>query len=121
MTDARRIAEAFSGHRFPEVYDVLAEDVRWTFVGDTVVEGRRAVEDLCEQTLAALATTTTGFVRFVSIAQDDAAAVDVVARYVDDDGGTTTVSSCDVHEFTGGALTAITSCTVENETVPSGT
>jgi SnoaL-like domain len=121
VTATRRIAEAFSGHRFREVYDVLADDVRWTLVGGEVVVGRQAVVDLCEQTLAALEGGSSEFLRFVSIAQDDAAAVDVVARYVDGDGGVTLVSSCDVYEFASSRLTAITSYTAEIETVSSET
>jgi ketosteroid isomerase-like protein len=113
VSQARRIAESFSGHRFREVYDALADDVRWTLVGADTVVGRHAVVDVCEGTLAALAAGTSEFLRFVTVAEDEAAAVDVLARYVDGDGAVSLVSSCDVYEFTDGALTAITSYTVE--------
>ena len=51
--------------------------------------------------------------RFVSIAGPDAAAVDVVARYVAADGHVSVVSSCDIYEFADGKLAAITSYAVE--------
>jgi len=113
MTTLRETAEAFSGHRFRDVYDALAPDVRWIPVGADVLVGRQAVVDACEATLAALATVTTEFSRFVVIADAEVAAVDVIGRYVDADGSTSTVSSCDVYEFRDGMIATITSYTVE--------
>jgi ketosteroid isomerase-like protein len=112
MTTPRRIAEAFSGHRFPDAYPALAPDVRWTSVGAGVLTGREAVIDACEATLAELSTAAE-FLRFVVIADGDAVAVDAIGRYVDSDGGISVVSSCDIYAFSDGALTAITSYAVE--------
>jgi len=113
VPDVRSIAEAFSGHRFRDTYDALAPDVRWTSVGAGVVTGKEAVVDACESTLSELATGTAEFLRFVVVADGDAAAVDAVGRYVDADGAVSVVSSCDVYEFSGGLLVAITSYAVE--------
>ena len=113
MTTPRETAEAFSGHRFSDAYPALAHEVRWTSVGQGTLVGRQSVVDACEATLAELATTTTEFLRFVVIADGDAAAVDAVGRYVDAEGDVSVVSSCDVYEFTDGVLTTITSYTVE--------
>jgi ketosteroid isomerase-like protein len=113
MTSPRETAEAFSGHRFREAYPALAPDVRWTSVGQGPVTGRQAVVDACETTLTELAGTSVEFTRAVVIADADAAAVDVVARYIAEDGGVSVVSSCDVYAFDGGTLTSITSYAVE--------
>ncbi len=115
MTAPREVAEAFSRHRFRDVYAALAPDVVWTAVGTRRFVGRQAVVDACEQTLAALASTEVEFTRFVLVADGDTAAVDTVARYTDA-GGTSAVASCDVYEFRDGALAAITSYDVELET-----
>ncbi|MGY1605800.1 MULTISPECIES: nuclear transport factor 2 family protein [unclassified Geodermatophilus] len=115
MTAPREVAEAFSRHRFREVYAALAPDVVWTAVGTRQFVGRQAVVDACEETLAALAATDVEFTRFVVVADGDAAAVDTVARYTDR-GGTSVVASCDVYEFRGGALSTITSYDVELQT-----
>ncbi len=112
MTAPREVAEAFSRHRFRDVYPALAPDVVWTAVGARQTVGRQAVIDVCEQTLAALAATSVEFTRFVLVADGDAAAVDTVARYTDA-GGTSEVASCDVYEFRAGTLAAITSYDVE--------
>ena len=119
MTTSREIAEAFSGHRFRDAYAALAPDVRWTSVGEGVVCGRQAVVDACEAALTELATTTVEFTRFLVVA-DDGAAADVVGRYVDADGATSVVSSCDVHEFRDGLVTAITSYAVELDPATQG-
>jgi ketosteroid isomerase-like protein len=113
VSTPRETAEAFSGHRFRDAYDALAADVRWTSVGQGVVSGRQAVVEACEATLAELAGTAVEFSRFLVVAADDAAAVDVVGRYVDADGTAVVVSSCDVYEFRDGLVTAITSYAVE--------
>jgi ketosteroid isomerase-like protein len=115
VTAARELAEAFSRHRFRDVYDALAPDVVWTAVGQGRTEGRQAVVDACEAALTELSATTVQFTRFVSVADGDVAAVDVVARYTAPDGALSVVSSCDVYEFRDGALAAVTSYAVELE------
>ncbi len=120
MTTPRETAEAFSGHRFRDAYAALSPDVRWTQVGEGVVTGRQAVVDACEATLAELATTTTEFSRFVVVAADDVAAVDVIGRYADADGTTSMVSSCDIYEFQDGMVTTITSYAVELDPAAQG-
>jgi hypothetical protein len=114
---AATIAEAFSRHRFAETYPHLAADVRWTAVGQATMDGRDEVVAACEAATTEMAGTTVEFTRFVSIAGPDAAAVDVVARYADPDGGVSVVSSCDIYEFADDLLVAITSYAVE---LPSG-
>jgi ketosteroid isomerase-like protein len=113
MSTPREIAEAFSGHRFREVYDALAQDIRWTLVGEGALTGRDAVVEACEDTLGQLASGTAEFQRFVVVAGTDAAAVDVIARYTDADGEVSLVSSCDIYEFRDGLVTTITSYAVE--------
>src|SRR4051794_2264069 len=113
MRTPREVAEAFSGHRFREVYDALAPDVRWIAVGEGTLTGREAVVEACEDTLRMLASGTAEFQRFVVVAGPDAAAVDVIGRYTDAGGEVSLVSSCDVYEFGDGLVTSITSYAVE--------
>lgn len=107
------IAESFSRHRFADTFPHLAADVRWVAVGQATTQGRDAVVAACEAATAEMAGTTVEFTRFVSIAGPDAAAVDVVARYVAPDGEVSVVSSCDIYEFTDGELVTITSYAVD--------
>ena len=110
---AAAIAESFSRHRFAETFPHLADDVRWVAVGQATMQGKAAVVDACEAATAEMADLTVEFTRFVSIVGQDAAAVDVVARYVGADGQVSVVSSCDIYEFADGKLVAITSYAVE--------
>ena len=91
----------------------MAPDVRWILVGGETIDGRDGVIDTCEQTLAELADTTTDFLRFVTIAEQEAVAVDAIGRYRSADGETSTVASCDIYEFQQGVVATITSYTVE--------
>ena len=118
MSTPREVAEAFSGHRFPDAYPALADDVRWVAVGAGELVGRQAVVDACEETLAELSGGTAEFLRFVVVADDDRAAVDAVGRYTDAEGATSLVSSCDFYEFRDGTLTTITSYAVELDQEP---
>ena len=114
MTSAiQQIAEAFSGHRFAEVYPHLAADIRWVLPGQATLEGSDAVIAACENTTAGLTDATTEFTRFVCAAGSDVVAIDVIARYSTADGQTSVVSSCDIYEFTGDVITRITSYGVE--------
>jgi ketosteroid isomerase-like protein len=115
----RDIAAAFSGHRFRETYDHLAPNIVWVAAGGSTAEGRDGVISTCEETLAELANTTTEFTRFLTVADDDVAAVDVIGRYTDPAGGTSTVASCDIYEFRDNLVARITSYTVEIDTPAS--
>ena len=93
----KRIAEAFSGHRFAETYDHLAADVRWVLPGQALIEGKSAVIDACDSSAAQMAhLKSTEFSRFVSVADDRVAAIDAIGRYVSADGSVSVVSSADV-------------------------
>jgi ketosteroid isomerase-like protein len=110
--DPGAVGRAFSEHRFDEALDHLATNVRWTIVGYMVLEGADAVRRTCRETLESLADTTTTYDRCVVAAGSNAAAVDTVARY-SGPNGTTAVASCDIYEFAGEKIAAITSYAVE--------
>jgi hypothetical protein len=108
----QQIAEAFSSHRFAETFEYLSPDVRWTNVGGADFAGADAVIATCEGTSAELASSTTTFRSFRSIVGTDAVVVDAIAEYRDSDG-ISVVSSCDLYDFAGGLVVAITSYAVE--------
>jgi ketosteroid isomerase-like protein len=110
--DPAAVARGFSEHRFDEALPYLAKDVRWTIVGYMVLEGAEAVRQTCRDTLESLEETTTAYDRCVIAAGADAVAVDTFARYTRPDG-MTAVASCDIYEFAGEQITAITSYAVE--------
>lgn len=113
----QQIAEAFSGHRFTEVYDRLAADVRWVLPGQASIVGKDDVVAACDSSLAEMAQLASAeFTRFVCVAGDRTAAVDAVGRYASPDGSVSVVSSADIYEFDGdGKVTTITSYAVELE------
>ena len=113
--NTQQVAEAFSGHRFPETYDRLAADVRWVLPGQGAIEGKTAVVEACDSSAAEMAELArVEFTRFVSVAGDRVAAVDAVARYESPDGSVSVVASADIYEFDGdGLVTTITSYAVE--------
>jgi ketosteroid isomerase-like protein len=117
--DPGAVGRAFSEHRFDEALDHLADDVRWTIVGYMVLEGADAVRHTCRETLESLSNTTTTYDRCVVAAGADVVAVDTFARYTGPDG-TTAVASCDIYEFNGSKIAAITSYAVEVDPETAG-
>jgi SnoaL-like domain len=117
--DPGAVGRAFSQHQFDEVLPHLAKNVRWTIVGYMVLEGADAVRHTCRETLESLEGTTTTYDRCVTAAGSDVVAVDTFARY-SGPTGTTTVASCDVYEFTGEEISAITSYAVEVDPKSAG-
>ena len=113
--NTQEIAEAFSGHRFAEVYEHLATDVLWVLPGQTDISGKADVVAACESSAADMAQLARSeFSRFVCVANDRLAAVDAVGRYVGEDGTVAVVSSADIYEFDAdGRVTTITSYAVE--------
>ena len=107
------IALAISGHRFAEAYPYLADDIAWTIVGSDAYAGRQAVIAACDQSAAYLAGVASDIVRSRTVVGDDAVVVDTLTRYVDPDGGVSTVASCDIYDFADGLLTAIVSYNIE--------
>ena len=116
--DPGAVGRAFSEHRFDEALPHLAKDVRWTIVGYMVLEGADAVRQTCRATLESLEGTTTTYDRCVA-AGSDTVAVDTFARYTRPDGETA-VASCDIYEFSGDVITAITSYAVEVDPQDAG-
>jgi SnoaL-like domain len=109
--DPGAVGRAFSEHRFGEALPHLAKDVRWTIVGYMVLEGADAVRQTCRDALESLEGTTTTYDRCL-IGGSDTVAVDTFARYTRPDG-MTAVAGCDIYEFGGEEITAITSYAVE--------
>ena len=117
--DPGAVGRAFSEHRFDVALPYLAKDVRWTIVGYMVLEGADAVRQTCRDTAESLEGTATTYDRCVVVAGSDAVAVDTFARYTRPDG-MTAVASCDIYEFTGDEITAITSYAVEVDPEDAG-
>ena len=111
----QQISEAFSGHRFTETYEHLADDVRWVLHGESAIEGKDAVVAACDSSAAEMAEmATVEFSRFDSVAGDRLAVIDAEARYESQDGSVSIVSSADVYEFDDdGLVKTITSYAVE--------
>ena len=112
--DPAGIGRAFSEHRFDEALGHLAKNVRWTIVGYMVLEGADAVRQTCRETAASLEDTTTTYDRCVVAGGSDVVAVDTFARY------SGAVASCDIYEFAGEEIAAITSYAVEVDPESAG-
>lgn len=110
-------AQAFSAHRFEATFEHLAPDAVWHLVGAERIDGRVAIVEACRSTAAEISASDTVWLRFLCAGTGDVVAVDAVGRYTGPDG-VSTVSSCDIFEFDGETITAITSYAVELPPAP---
>jgi ketosteroid isomerase-like protein len=106
-------ATAFSKHDFEDAFHALADDVEWDNVGAERLSGKEAVVEACRGAAEYFAGITTSFLRTRTIDGGDHVVVDTLAEYVEPDGGSSTVGSCDVYAVTDGRIAAITSYNVE--------
>jgi ketosteroid isomerase-like protein len=112
-TKIAEIASNFSRHRFDETYRFMLEDIEWTQIGGPHARGKDAVVSVCEESARYLTQVTTTFLHFRVIQADDCVVIDSRAEYIDNQDGSSNVASCDIYDFTGGKLAAITSYAVE--------
>ena len=108
-----QIAESFSSHKFDATYEYLLDDVHWNIVGRPAIIGKEDVIRTCEESAEHLATVSTEFSKFRTVKEGDCVVVDTLAEYTDAENSTSTVASCDIYDFRGGSLSAITSYNVE--------
>lgn len=116
--EPERIARAFSGHEFEGVLPFIAADAVWTLTGGDPITGADAIAVACRDSAGYLAGVSTRFDRFrVIVSAESAGAqsvvVDSLAEYTEQDGTSSVVASCDIYDFEGGQVTAITSYTTE--------
>lgn len=69
--------------------------------------------EACGDSNRHLAQTTTEFGKFKTVVGSDSVVIDSLAEYVGADGQKSVVASCDIYDFVDGAVTTITSYTVE--------
>ena len=112
---ASEIAAAFSHHEFQDTYEYMRDDIEWMLVGERHIRGKVNVVATCEESSKYLATVRT---RFVTFKAESSVVIDSRAEYVDAEGESSLIASCDIYEFNDGNLAAITSYTVELEGSP---
>jgi hypothetical protein len=107
------IAEAFSRHDFGATFPYILDDIEWTLIGGDPIQGKADVVSTCEGSSDELADATTKFSKFKVITADDCVVIDSQAEYIDGEGESSHVASCDIYDFVDGNLAAITSYTLE--------
>ncbi|MBX7431499.1 nuclear transport factor 2 family protein [Mycobacterium sp. Y57] len=110
--DPGAVCRAFSQHRYDEALGHLAGNVKWTIVGYMVLEGADAVTRTCRETQESLAGASVELDRCVTVTGADSVAVDMVVRYVNEDG-VTAVATCGIYEFRDDQIVEITSYAVQ--------
>ena len=113
-------AEAFSRHRFEEAFPFMLDEAEWTLIGGQQIRGKADIVKVCQESASELENAKTSFSRFKVITTDDCVVIDSRAEYIDSDGESSHVASCDIYEFIDGNIAAITSYAVEVEPSRTG-
>jgi ketosteroid isomerase-like protein len=107
------IARSMSTHDFGRAMQHLAEDVVWRPGGDEPIVGRDAVIRACTDLAAELDGVQVDLRSVRVIAAGAAVVVETLATYTAPGGDTSAVASCDLYDFAGDDLIAISSYNVE--------
>ncbi|HYK76024.1 MAG TPA: nuclear transport factor 2 family protein [Daejeonella sp.] len=112
----KQIVEAFSNGNFEVIYSYLADNVRWTVVGENYFDGKQEVINNCEQTARYFESVSTNFNTINVIADNNRVAINGTAEFVRDDQRINFVSACDVYEFNdNNELQTITSYCIQDK------
>jgi limonene-1,2-epoxide hydrolase len=107
------IAEAFSRQEFGRTFPPVDDDIEWTQIGEGHVRGKADVVTTVERSIEYLAGVRTTFSRFKIVAAGNCVVIDSRVEYVDPEGESSQVPSCDIYDFIDGSLAAITTYAVE--------
>jgi uncharacterized cupin superfamily protein len=107
------IAEAFSRHEFDRTFPHMDADIEWAQIGEGHVRGKADVVTACERSTEYLAGVRTTFSGFKIVAAENCVVIDGRAEYVDAEGESSQVASCDIYDFIDGSPVAITTYAVE--------
>jgi len=106
----KQIALDFSGGKFENTYPYLAGDICFDMVGEKLLNGKEQVMAFCDRIAEYFTTVTTKFTLNNVIAEGNCVAINGTAEfYVEKEGRTNFISSCDVYKFDEGMLKEITS------------
>jgi ketosteroid isomerase-like protein len=105
----KQISEEFSNGHFEFCYDYLADNIVWNIVGDKIVKGKESVIEYCNKTAQYFSEVTTTFIRSNVIVDGDCVAIDGTAEFINQEGKSTHISSCDIYRFKNEQLLNITS------------
>jgi ketosteroid isomerase-like protein len=104
-----QISKEFSNGNFKFAYDYLADDVIWNIAGDKILQGKKSVIEFCNKTTQYFSEVTTTFNMHNAIVDGDCVAIDGTAEFINQEGKSTHISSCDVYRFKNEQLLNITS------------
>ncbi len=100
MTTIREIASLFSGGRFFEVEDAIAEDVEWHIYEEKIfLAGKKDLLEFCRSVAKYFESVTTNFQLAGILVDDDKVAIYGRAEFIRDAVVINFVHSCDVYEF----------------------
>lgn len=100
MTDLIEISKLFSGGKFEEVADRLANDVEWNIYEDSRrLLGKEQVLAFCRQVAAYFDSVTTNFEEYGSLCDGNKVAIYGHAEFIRDKKIVNEVNSADLYEF----------------------
>ena len=108
-----QIAEAFCSYRFVVIYPYMDDEIKWSIVGREELVGWEAVIDQCNQSAKFLETVSATITKLKINRAETFVVVEGAAQFQDQENQTSSVTSCDVFQFSDGQLVEITSYVIE--------
>jgi cytochrome oxidase Cu insertion factor (SCO1/SenC/PrrC family) len=100
MKTNREVALSFSGGKFEDVADYVAENVEWNVYEEKMsITGKSDVLKFCRSVAEYFKSVTTKFEMFGIVADDTKVAIYGRAEFIRESKTVNIVHSCDVYEF----------------------
>ncbi|GGH20890.1 nuclear transport factor 2 family protein [Mucilaginibacter phyllosphaerae] len=100
MKTNTQVVQLFSGGKFDEVEDYLAENVEWIIYEENMtINGKTEVLKFCRSVAEYFKTLATKFETFGLVADGDKVAIYGRAEFIREEKTVNVVHSCDVYEF----------------------
>jgi hypothetical protein len=93
------IASNFSLGKFAEVYDDMADNIRWEIVGQQTLEGKENVKAHCQNIAAYFRSVTTDFNIHQTVQADGKVAIIGLGEFTREGITISKISACDIYQF----------------------
>jgi UDP-N-acetylglucosamine transferase subunit ALG13 len=95
----KQIASDFSLGNFAEVFEYMADNIRWEIIGEQTLEGKEKVMVHCQNIATYFKSLSTDFKIHQTIQENEKVVIIGLGEFIRDSKTVSKISACDVYEF----------------------
>ncbi|MCR9014872.1 nuclear transport factor 2 family protein [Aquiflexum gelatinilyticum] len=95
----KQIASDFSLGNFAEVFEYMADNIRWEIIGEQTLEGKEMVKTHCQNIATYFQSVSTDFKIHQTIEENGKVAIIGLGEFIREGKTVSKISACDVYQF----------------------